>query len=1099
MLQFKLSYLDYIQRLDGVPPNVHQKQTIATIRQSDVSLLAPFFMEHHTGLTQMGLPDILAPIFKQNPAPRKKRCAGHRQWSAHGDDEADTDYHGAEIDHSVDAGDAAAGVQPGDAAAGVQFGLGGVNHAYTSRAVDPTAPCHRLHFRYLQQNNATFSSYLDGNLVVFGETIGRQSQFWPVRKIDLVVGSHDDELQQLSIWNCPCPDNCEYFHVVTDLLTASVRGKLTRPEDVREAIASSSQCRHVTASTAWTHSAPTASSDCTHCSEVHDMVGDIPSIPVGEGAELRRDELQTEVLVWDDIGGGDEDVDYLVLSEDGGLAFVNIREGVFRCRTCVRGRRSCPHSEQVRNNFGDVSWKLLSRDPHPDDANLPNNAARRAAAARRAQCSTESPIALPFSLNAVLSTHELHGATIAANAAVQTREDIAPLVLRDSACPKCLNPTENFTGRHSATVLCSSGEYPDGHAFVENTLCDACGEIPYSGGGMCVGIDNNKVLATHEVMLRSEKMVMLGKTSILSAFNTLAASIKAAGGELGRVSYVTFLALLWAFMFCRVLHLKNIRALTVACIKHGLAPCRQIWDGTYLSMLRRRIPAPIPPAAGAFYHPRAVEATHIGANAGYLYSVAERSSMQAFLKGIEARSLVCVLSADVELPVVNDENILHVLSCFQVPLPPRAKREPLKTVLRFIHDISTKMSVLPLLMGSDAARVVIIIDSLLAELTSPAPRQPRFLSHLADFRKEASYLAEIFSDVHRASWLASSVSASISLLHITRRIACLAADQPSCLAPLTSRNVCSSCDESITAYVYGLAVGRVDRQAISSADMVYFLTILGPLVLAARMSPASHRLLPHDATAKDVIADIGSYAGLYGGFSSEAQAVLFARTHVHLLARTDSSGAPMYKVTPIVDDFDLRLANEHRGVLTGMPFVRPQHLLANDPAAPSKCSRTSHVNPRTGLGPGMLFSVCSCLCISLGAILHMGESSRQVALLLYQVCPFMPDIHYDLACKLHADFLQFDPRYLEDARVLLDELHKWNHTACPRVFRPEHHPSMRGENTQAAEQVNSMLAALKRFVQYMTYDHFVLFMQLFIHTHNERMNEQNAADAGARL
>ena len=94
-------------------------------------------------------------------------------------------------------------------------------------------------------------------------------------------------------------------------------------------------------------------------------------------------------------------------------------------------------------------------------------------------------------------------------------------------------------------------------------------------------------------------------------------------------------------------------------------------------------------------------------------------------------------------------------------------------------------------------------------------------------------------------------------------------------------------------------------------------------------------------------------------------------------------------------------------------------------------------------------------------------------------------IIYDNACNLHSYFLNRDPVSIRSTRFVVDGLHWKNHTCSP-AYNSKQYPNLMSVNTQVVEKTNSTLKKLRTQISYMTPDHFVQQLALFIFEMNRR-------------
>ncbi|XP_076157104.1 uncharacterized protein LOC143140170 [Alosa pseudoharengus] len=102
-----------------------------------------------------------------------------------------------------------------------------------------------------------------------------------------------------------------------------------------------------------------------------------------------------------------------------------------------------------------------------------------------------------------------------------------------------------------------------------------------------------------------------------------------------------------------------------------------------------------------------------------------------------------------------------------------------------------------------------------------------------------------------------------------------------------------------------------------------------------------------------------------------------------------------------------------------------------------------------------------------------------------------PDvIIYDNACKLHSFRLNRDPAFFQRSWFLIDRLHWRNHKGCSVGYNADSYPQLSGINTQQAEQFNARLKRLKHHLPYMTREHFLQHLRLYVWYHSRVRAQQ---------
>lgn len=91
-------------------------------------------------------------------------------------------------------------------------------------------------------------------------------------------------------------------------------------------------------------------------------------------------------------------------------------------------------------------------------------------------------------------------------------------------------------------------------------------------------------------------------------------------------------------------------------------------------------------------------------------------------------------------------------------------------------------------------------------------------------------------------------------------------------------------------------------------------------------------------------------------------------------------------------------------------------------------------------------------------------------------------------CNAVDYFLKREPNYFKDFFGCVDNLHIRGHKNCAESYDARKFDKLKGLNTEAAEQVNSILQRIKRQVAFMTQPHFMKLVSFFLSCINEEKN-----------
>ena len=68
--------------------------------------------------------------------------------------------------------------------------------------------------------------------------------------------------------------------------------------------------------------------------------------------------------------------------------------------------------------------------------------------------------------------------------------------------------------------------------------------------------------------------------------------------------------------------------------------------------------------------------------------------------------------------------------------------------------------------------------------------------------------------------------------------------------------------------------------------------------------------------------------------------------------------------------------------------------------------------------------------------------------------------------------------------ITSDPLHIGNHTTCSDAFKSKYYPELKPLNKEACEQFNSLLRNIQTSLTYMSFEHYMSAMKIFVAFHN---------------
>ena len=116
----------------------------------------------------------------------------------------------------------------------------------------------------------------------------------------------------------------------------------------------------------------------------------------------------------------------------------------------------------------------------------------------------------------------------------------------------------------------------------------------------------------------------------------------------------------------------------------------------------------------------------------------------------------------------------------------------------------------------------------------------------------------------------------------------------------------------------------------------------------------------------------------------------------------------------------------------------------------------------------------------------MSESPRLIFDIITTRFPldYNPKWIYDAACCAKEMGLNREPSRMMKTLFCTDPVHEDNHTRCLESYSSTQYRSLDALNKEACEQFNSVLRGIASSVAYMTFDHYMLAIKLFMYFHN---------------
>ena len=142
----------------------------------------------------------------------------------------------------------------------------------------------------------------------------------------------------------------------------------------------------------------------------------------------------------------------------------------------------------------------------------------------------------------------------------------------------------------------------------------------------------------------------------------------------------------------------------------------------------------------------------------------------------------------------------------------------------------------------------------------------------------------------------------------------------------------------------------------------------------------------------------------------------------------------------------------------------------------------------TQLTPGLFIVSCCCPQKKVYGFKKMvqGESPRIIFDLVTTRFEewYNPNIIYDASCRVKEMGLNREPERFMNILVASDPLHTANHTTCNESFQSKHYEELKPLNKEACEQFNSLLRSIQTSLTYMSFEHYMAAMKVFVAFHN---------------
>ena len=110
--------------------------------------------------------------------------------------------------------------------------------------------------------------------------------------------------------------------------------------------------------------------------------------------------------------------------------------------------------------------------------------------------------------------------------------------------------------------------------------------------------------------------------------------------------------------------------------------------------------------------------------------------------------------------------------------------------------------------------------------------------------------------------------------------------------------------------------------------------------------------------------------------------------------------------------------------------------------------------------------------------------AREIKQKLRLIFFWTPCIIYDASCWLKELGLNREPEIFMNMLIISDPLHIPNHTTCNMSFHSNKYDELKPLNKEACEQFNSLLRSIQTSLTYMSYEHYMTAMKIFVSFHN---------------
>ena len=142
----------------------------------------------------------------------------------------------------------------------------------------------------------------------------------------------------------------------------------------------------------------------------------------------------------------------------------------------------------------------------------------------------------------------------------------------------------------------------------------------------------------------------------------------------------------------------------------------------------------------------------------------------------------------------------------------------------------------------------------------------------------------------------------------------------------------------------------------------------------------------------------------------------------------------------------------------------------------------------TQLTPGLFIVSCCCPQKKIYGYKKMvqGESPR----IIFDIITtrfeewYNPNIIYDASCRVKEMGLNREPERFMNILITSDPLHIPNHTTCSQSFQSKIYEQLKPLNKEACEQFNSILRNIQVSLTYMSFEHYMAAMKVFVTFHN---------------